>query len=1046
MDESMRLKILGDASGAKSALSEVERTALAVANKVGSSFTDLGGLLKKTVGFAGIAVGLETALASASKLNNDQKAQSQLLYNQSKQQGSLIKLQQYQLQGAANEYQWKSKVLDQMATQLSLSNAISKSDIVSAQTRSLTNTDLLKFYNSGAKYLGSQNQTYKDIVSSAKEQHQTLSASQAAMSTMLTTAANIAEITHGNINSSMMMLGRIMADPAKRMSAMSRMGIQISKQDQARIKALEAQKGIMAAQGALMNVLDKTYHNIAATSASPLDILKNALQLIWTSLGQGLMPVLENLSKVVISVVEPLIPILQSMGSLIEVVASSLGASLGQILADMVPFIDLLVKGLIPALLDIITPLIQMASAIVTPLANAIGKLVGTGTKVGPLSKMFISLGETVGKALLPAVKALTQAFKDMMARGEFQEMIKGLLASFQILAPILPMLATAFAKLVIAITPAFINALPTMVEAFQIFAQIMAALAPLIVMVANALTTLIGFLTGNKGIADAIGVLLGVWFTRKLFLDPIAAAGEGIAKLGGKVGGLINIFKRVGTGIKGFGSGLGGTAQRGVKGLEEAAAKAKAQREAQIAGLTLKNTAKSLKKAEELSNFKSKAETLAEGATGRYALSQAKGGGLKGFVKSIFSTGIPLANLEPTGMGNASDQLTSTNENTQALMALTRALGGSTSPLGGLTGGFGSKGLSPSSGEAMGSSMGTALAREGGFASKIGGAFSKFGGAFNKFGSMNRMSGGALGVGVGAAVQLAVPLLAKVMPKPVASTLGGIASGASMGSMFGPWGTAIGAAAGGLIALYKNSKGFRDVVKETGEIFTEIGKFIWGVIVKALQMWWNILKTIFNVLKDGVMAYVHLIVSEFKILKTVVMDVAHFITSMWDGMVSGGKTAWNFVKSMFGWIGHAATMVWDGLYNAFVKVANLIITAYDDTIGWIPGMHINTLHTIGASATGSSPKRIPKLHSGGIVPGRIGTEVPAILQAGEAVSSIAQVRSGRMGGSGSLVVHPGAFTVNVSGSTDSATVAEIKKHVDDQFRQLRYAVKTLGR
>jgi hypothetical protein len=52
-----------------------------------------------------------------------------------------------------------------------------------------------------------------------------------------------------------------------------------------------------------------------------------------------------------------------------------------------------------------------------------------------------------------------------------------------------------------------------------------------------------------------------------------------------------------------------------------------------------------------------------------------------------------------------------------------------------------------------------------------------------------------------------------------------------------------------------------------------------------------------------------------------------------------------------------------------------------------------------------------------------------------------------RAGGTGVKVeVHPGAFTVNVAGSMDSATMEQVKGHVSDQFQQLRYALRAQGR
>jgi hypothetical protein len=116
-------------------------------------------------------------------------------------------------------------------------------------------------------------------------------------------------------------------------------------------------------------------------------------------------------------------------------------------------------------------------------------------------------------------------------------------------------------------------------------------------------------------------------------------------------------------------------------------------------------------------------------------------------------------------------------------------------------------------------------------------------------------------------------------------------------------------------------------------------------------------------------------------------------------------KTTWfqDAWKASWGWIKKTAGSVWDWLKtlpdmigNAFKKVTsfiflpfrlafNLVADAWNNTLGklswsvpdWIPGIGGNTI---------SVPK-LPKFHSGGVVPGVPGSEVMAVLQAGERVT-----------------------------------------------------------
>lgn len=92
--------------------------------------------------------------------------------------------------------------------------------------------------------------------------------------------------------------------------------------------------------------------------------------------------------------------------------------------------------------------------------------------------------------------------------------------------------------------------------------------------------------------------------------------------------------------------------------------------------------------------------------------------------------------------------------------------------------------------------------------------------------------------------------------------------------------------------------------------------------------------------------------------------DAWHFVTRIWDGVES-------WFKGIVHDVANIGKGMWDFIYNEFVKIANKIIVAYDDTLGWIPGMHVNSLHTIGgvpASASGgaaSGSQGAPMMASG---------------------------------------------------------------------------------
>jgi hypothetical protein len=118
-------------------------------------------------------------------------------------------------------------------------------------------------------------------------------------------------------------------------------------------------------------------------------------------------------------------------------------------------------------------------------------------------------------------------------------------------------------------------------------------------------------------------------------------------------------------------------------------------------------------------------------------------------------------------------------------------------------------------------------------------------------------------------------------------------------------------------------------------------------------------------------------------------------------------KTTWfqDAWKASWGWIKRTAVDVWDWLKtlpdkigNSFKAIANfiswpfrtafnLISDAWNKTIGSLHWNVPNWIPLIGGNSI--SAPRLPKFHTGGVVPGAPGTEQLAILQAGERVSPV---------------------------------------------------------
>lgn len=106
-----------------------------------------------------------------------------------------------------------------------------------------------------------------------------------------------------------------------------------------------------------------------------------------------------------------------------------------------------------------------------------------------------------------------------------------------------------------------------------------------------------------------------------------------------------------------------------------------------------------------------------------------------------------------------------------------------------------------------------------------------------------------------------------------------------------------------------------------------------------------------------------------------------------WKWIKSAASDTWDFIKQIPGWIGTAFSKVAGFISAPYRAAFNLIADAWNNTIGrlhftlptWIPGIGGDSI----------SVPSLPHFHSGGTVPGTPGSEMLAVLQAGETVSPV---------------------------------------------------------
>jgi phage-related protein len=146
------------------------------------------------------------------------------------------------------------------------------------------------------------------------------------------------------------------------------------------------------------------------------------------------------------------------------------------------------------------------------------------------------------------------------------------------------------------------------------------------------------------------------------------------------------------------------------------------------------------------------------------------------------------------------------------------------------------------------------------------------------------------------------------------------------------------------------------------------------------------------------------------------------FFKNAWKGIVDFGEGALKWFKDLPGNIGHALSGIANFLLSPFRGAFNAIADAWNNTVGklsfhvpdWVPGI----------GGKGFSAPQLPHYHTGGVVPGVPGSEMLAVLQAGERVTSAAQSTTS------------GTTVMRVAGNGDSALATFLHSLADQGILQ----------
>jgi len=535
--EQLRIEILGDSTDVEASLQKLVGYASAATSKIGGFFGDLGGIITKSFAVAGISAAIDKGMDLASQQQSLQSVQAQLIKNQKMSgaefAGSIqtVAGSVSALNKAGEQY---SATLNNQATTLSLQTGIAKNQIIQAQNLLLPNQDLANLFEK-------QKSSFQNTTMLAANLAAVMGSSSGAGGSGITGAAR--------------MVARTLADPAKHMSAMTRYGITLSTTEQARIKSLQASGGLLAAQNQFLIDMNQHTQQLAEKSMSPVERMQNDIQLLVQSLGQGLLPILDQMASTFTTVIGPLVPIFTLVAQTMGQISATVGQAIGNIVTAFTPLLQLFVQAFVPALVQVVAPIATFFGE----MANTFKSLF-TPKVMTEITTFFTDIATQIVKNIQPGLQAVAGVFNQMANNGTLTALLQSVLGVFQALGPILPTVATSMADILIAIAP-LIQDVAKMLTAF-------------VNTFTKGLQKVVGFFDGLmkgathfqkilKAVGDVMVALAAVWFADKIFLTPIKAMTEGIFAM---TTGLLK-FQTV-YGRTGAMGGLFGKNSQGVKGI----------------------------------------------------------------------------------------------------------------------------------------------------------------------------------------------------------------------------------------------------------------------------------------------------------------------------------------------------------------------------------------------------------------------------------------------------------------------------------------------
>lgn len=226
-----------------------------------------------------------------------------------------------------------------------------------------------------------------------------------------------------DLQSSALMVGKALNDPAKGLAALRRVGIQFTEQQQTQIKAMAAAGDAAGAQAVMLSELERQFGG-AAAAARAADPMAGAMLDLGRAMGtleQHFVPIISGMSKMITSVAD-WVAALDPVQSKFVLIGGAVAAAIGPVLIAL---------GMMASGIGVLLPILGAAGAALGAFALPIVAVVAVIAALAfafkddivPAMKAFgATLKEVIGPKIAPlieAAKALFATFVSAM-RGFF--------------------------------------------------------------------------------------------------------------------------------------------------------------------------------------------------------------------------------------------------------------------------------------------------------------------------------------------------------------------------------------------------------------------------------------------------------------------------------------------------------------------------------------------------------------------------------------------------------------------------------------------------